>query len=72
MLKKCSIIAIILLPAPSTASIPFIIASVFIHQGYQWFLLTAYRHGDYTRVYPIARGTGPIVVTIVLLLFFGV
>ena len=32
----------------------------------------AYRYGDYTRVYPIARGTGPVVVTIVLLLFFGV
>ena len=30
------------------------------------------RYGDYTRVYPIARGTGPVVVTIILLLFFGV
>ena len=57
---------------PAIESLPYIIVSAFIHQGYQWFLLTAYRHGDYTRVYPIARGTGPVVVTIVLLLFFGV
>ena len=67
-----SLIIIFLVPMPAIESLHYIIASAFIHQGYQWFLLTAYRHGDYTRVYPIARGTGPIVVTIVLLLFFGV
>ena len=67
-----ALLAILFLPAPSIESIPYIIGSAFIHQGYQWFLLTAYRYGDYTRVYPIARGTGPVVVTIVLLLFFGV
>ena len=67
-----SLVIILLLPMPTIDSLPYIIASAFIHQGYQWFLLTAYRHGDYTRVYPIARGTGPVVVTIVLLLFFGV
>jgi drug/metabolite transporter (DMT)-like permease len=67
-----SLVIILLLPMPTIESLPYIIASALIHQGYQWFLLTAYRHGDYTRVYPIARGTGPVVVTIVLLLFFGV
>ena len=67
-----SLVIIFLVPMPAIESLPYIIASAFIHQGYQWFLLTAYRHGDYTRVYPIARGTGPVVVTIVLLLFFGV
>ena len=67
-----SLIIIFLVPMPTIESLPYIIASAFIHQGYQWFLLTAYRYGDYTRVYPIARGTGPVVVTFVLLLFFGV
>ena len=67
-----SIIIIFLVPIPAIESLPYIIGSAIIHQGYQWFLLTAYRYGDYTRVYPIARGTGPVVVTIVLLLFFGV
>jgi len=67
-----SLIIIFLLPMPAIESLSYIIASALIHQGYQWFLLTAYRYGDYTRVYPIARGTGPVVVTIVLLLFFGV
>ena len=67
-----SIFIIFLVPMPAIESVPYIIASAVIHQGYQWFLLTAYRYGDYTRVYPIARGTGPVVVTIILLLFFGV
>ncbi len=38
----CSVIAIILLPAPSIDSIPYIGASVIIHQGYQWYLLNSY------------------------------
>ena len=62
-----SLVIIFLVPMPTIESLPYIVASAFIHQGYQWFLLTAYRHGDYTRVYPIARGTGPVVVTIVSL-----
>ena len=67
-----SLVILFLVPMPAIESLPYILASAFIHQGYQWFLLTAYRYGDYTRVYPIARGTGPVVVTIILLLFFGV
>ena len=67
----CSILAIIFLPPPSVESIPFIIASIFIHQGYQWFLLSSYQIGDLTKVYPIARGSGPLVATIISILFLG-
>ena len=67
----CSIIAIILLPAPSMESIPYIIASTFIHQGYNWYLLTAYQIGDFTKVYPIARGFGPLVATIISIILLG-
>jgi len=67
----CSIIAIILLPAPSVESIPYIIASAFIHQGYNWYLLTAYQIGDFTKVYPIARGFGPLVATIFSIILLG-
>jgi len=67
----CSVAAIILLPMPSVESIPFIIASIIIHQGYQWFLLSSYEIGDLTKVYPIARGSGPLVVTIISILFLG-
>ena len=67
-----AIIAIIFLPVPTKDCIPFIIASAIIHQGYQWYLLSAYQIGDLTKVYPIARGFGPLVATIISILTLGV
>jgi len=67
-----SIVAIILLPAPSIESIPYIFASIVVHIGYQWFLLKSYEIGDLTKVYPIARGTGPLFVTVISILLLGV
>ena len=66
------IVAIIILPAPSIDSFPYIILSALIHQGYQNFLLTAYQTGKFTTVYPVARGFGPLVATIVSIIFLGV
>tara|TARA_B100000475_G_scaffold182861_1_gene150197 strand:- start:42 stop:881 length:840 start_codon:yes stop_codon:yes gene_type:complete len=66
-----SIIAIIFLPLPTAESIPYLIISVIIHQGYQWFLLSSYQIGDLTKVYPISRGTGPLVATIISISFLG-
>ena len=66
-----SIIAIILLPAPSVDCIPYIIASALIHQGYNWYLLSSYKIGDLTQVYPIARGFAPLVATIISILILG-
>ena len=67
----CSILAIIFLPLPGKESIPFIIASAIIHQGYNWYLLSSYKIGDFTKVYPIARGFGPLVATLILILLLG-
>jgi drug/metabolite transporter (DMT)-like permease len=67
----CASVAIMLLPAPSAESIPYIVASILIHQGYQWFLLSSYQIGDLTKVYPIARGSGPLVATIISILFLS-
>jgi len=66
------IIAVIFLPLPSVDSFPYIIISALIHQGYQNFLLTAYQTGKFTTVYPIARGFGPLVATIISIIFFDV
>ena len=67
-----SIVIIFFAPIPSAESIPYIILSAILHNGYQWFLLSAYKFGDYTKVYPIARGTAPILISIVSLIFLGV
>ena len=66
------IIAVIILPLPSSESIPYIFLSAIIHQGYQNFLLTAYQTGKFTTVYPVARGFGPLVATVISVVFLGV
>jgi len=66
-----AIVAIIFLPAPSIDCIPYIVASAIVHQGYQWYLLSAYQIGDLTKVYPIARGFGPLVATLISILVLG-
>ena len=67
-----SIIIIFFTPIPTAESIPYIFLSGILHTGYLWFLLFAYKFGDYTKVYPIARGSAPIFISIVSLIFFTV
>lgn len=67
-----SIVMLFFAPMPDLASWPFYLAGVVLHTGYQLFLLNSYRLGDLTQVYPIARGTAPILVALVSVLFLGV
>jgi len=41
---------------------PYLITSVVIHNFYYMFLLLSYRLGDLSEVYPIARGSSPLLV----------
>ena len=66
-----SIIVIFFTPAISVQSIPFILISAVFLSGYEWCLLSAYRLEDYTKVYPIARGTAPIFIIIISLFLFS-
>ncbi|RMX04905.1 EamA family transporter [Corticibacter populi] len=50
---------------------PWLLASMGLHTGYKLFLIQAYRTGDLAQVYPIARGTAPLLVAIVMALGFG-
>ena len=67
-----AILVMLFLPLPSMESVPYIILSAIIHQGYQYYLISAYKIGDLTKVYPIARGTGPIVATLISITFLGI
>lgn len=58
-------------PFPEPHLWPWLLASGFIHQAYQFFLLFAYQHGDLSRVYPIARGTAPMLVLVFSALFLA-
>ena len=54
----------LLLPAPLRACWPYIAVSACLQIGYCLFLARAYRDGDLAQVYPIARGTSPLLVTL--------
>ena len=57
--------------APARAAWPYLALSSVFHFGYQIFLLYAYRFGDLSLVYPIARGTAPLLVAILGASFAG-
>ncbi len=67
-----ALICILYFPFPGKESLPYIIASVLAHQGYQWYMLNSYKVGDYTNVYPIFRGFGPLLATLISIIFLGV
>ncbi len=54
----------LLVAPPAAASYPHLATSAGVHLVYYAFLLLGYRYGDLGQVYPIARGTGPLVVAL--------
>ena len=40
------------------------LGSGLLKTGYSLLLLRGYRHGDFSLVYPLARGTGPLLVSV--------
>lgn len=52
-------------PWPVAEVWPWLLASGVFHAGYKLFLAYAYEQGDLSRVYPIARGAAPMVVTVI-------
>jgi drug/metabolite transporter (DMT)-like permease len=49
---------------PAAASWPFLLLSAGLHLGYFCFLVKAYRVGDLSHVYPVARGVAPLIVAV--------
>jgi drug/metabolite transporter (DMT)-like permease len=57
------VLAVPLLPGPAPASWVFIALSTLIHTGYKLLLIESYRTGgDLSQVYPLARGSAPLLV----------
>jgi drug/metabolite transporter (DMT)-like permease len=61
----------ILVGLPSAAAWPYILASVAIHIVYYLSLARAYRFGDLGQVYPIARGTAPLMTAAAASIWLG-
>jgi drug/metabolite transporter (DMT)-like permease len=58
-------------PAPAVESIPFLVAAAAVHYLYYALMLNAYRVGDMSQVYPIARGFAPLLVALLASVFAG-
>lgn len=56
---------------PPLAAVPWILATAVLHTGYKLCLAGAYARGDLSRVYPIARGSAPLML-LVLTLALGI
>ena len=68
------LVALVFLPfvgAPASAAWPWLIASVAIHLVYFASLIESYRTGDLGQVYPIARGSAPMMTAAATTIFVG-
>src|SRR5688572_22735800 len=53
------------------SQIGWMLVSALLHMGYFILLNRGYRSGDMSLVYPLARGTGPMLSTTAAILFLG-
>jgi drug/metabolite transporter (DMT)-like permease len=57
--------------APPSSSWGWLALSIVLHTAYHLFLPVAYQYGDLGKVYPIARGSAPLLVTVAAWLLVG-
>ena len=69
-----AIVSLVFLPVtglPAAAAWPWCAASVLIHLVYFAALIESYRAGDMGQVYPIARGSAPLMTAVATTAFIG-
>lgn len=66
-----ALVALPFVAVPGAAAWPYLIASTVIHWGYYYLLTVAYRLGDLSLVYPIARGAAPVLIALGAQVFAG-
>ncbi|MFD8725477.1 EamA family transporter [Streptomyces sp. NPDC059629] len=54
---------------PAGAAWPYLLVSGCVHIVYYALLMTSFRLGDFGQAYPLARGTAPLVVTVLAAVF---
>jgi drug/metabolite transporter (DMT)-like permease len=63
--------AIVALPPPNAAALPYLVASALIHVGYFALVAYAYRAADLGAAYPLSRGSAPVVTALLAFLLIG-
>lgn len=59
------------LGVPAQQAWPFVVASAALQTCYLLLLTTSYKHGDFSKVYPLARGLAVLLVTAVSVSFLA-
>ena len=62
---------VFLVPLPVAAAWPYIAASVTVHLAYYWLMISAYRAGDLSLVYPLMRGVAPLITAVAGIVVLG-
>ncbi|MFD7504495.1 EamA family transporter [Streptomyces sp. NPDC059850] len=65
----CGVVLAAFSPLPAADAWPYLIASAVIHLVYYALLMRSFHLGDFGQMYPIARGTAPLVVTVLAAVF---
>ncbi|MEV6260914.1 EamA family transporter [Streptomyces sp. NPDC051784] len=58
-------------PLPAAGAWPYLLVSAALHVAYMLLLMRSFTLGDFGQMYPIARGTAPLVVTLLAAVFLG-
>lgn len=60
-----------LLPFPAAAAWPYLMLTVGLHSGYMLLLVRAYGLGDFAQIYPLSRGSAPLLTALLGFLLLG-
>lgn len=64
-----SLVTACFVPLPAAGAWPYLVASALLHVGYMALLMRSFTLGDFGQMYPIARGTAPLIVTALAAVF---
>jgi drug/metabolite transporter (DMT)-like permease len=64
-------IALFVVPWPNATTGFILVGAIVVHFAYKVTMALAYERAAYTVVYPVVRGTGPLVTVLAASLFFG-
>lgn len=63
---------LLFIPSPDPASLPWLICRFIFHVGYQLLLVKSYPTGELAQVYPLVRGSAPLIVAAVSVFVLGI
>ncbi|MEV7600850.1 DMT family transporter [Kitasatospora sp. NPDC089797] len=67
----CALVLVVVNPLPAAAAWPYLLASTVVQTLSTVLLLRAYQLGDFGQMYPIARGSAPLLVALLSVVLLG-